>query len=150
MISITLNQFVPAAPAQVHTVLLQHEKLDRFFDADFHLVASQHQGELEGGVGSVREVRLSGVRFCEQITHTDASQIRYKIVGKAPVTNHQGHIQLNPDGKNLTGTQLQYHIQFCSPWYLPAPLLKYLVHKDTARALLRLAEYFEKRQSHEC
>ncbi|QPG04555.1 SRPBCC family protein [Salinimonas marina] len=150
MISITLNQFVPAAPGKVQAVLLQHDRLNRFFEADFKLVSPQYDGEIEGGVGAVREVCVAGIRFCEQITHTDASLIRYQIVGRAPVHNHQGHIQLNTDGKDLSGTQLQYHIQFSTPWYVPGPLIKYLVHKDTAQALSRLAAYFDNRHCHEC
>jgi len=44
MINIEINQEISASTVQVSAVLLDHQQLDRFFNAEFKLIKAQNQG----------------------------------------------------------------------------------------------------------
>jgi hypothetical protein len=144
MISITLKQHVAATPSQIRGILLEHEKLNRFFNADFLLIKERNKGEIEGGKGSIRQVRMSGVKFEERIISADNSHISYQIIGNKPVANHQGDIYFYSDKNTLKPmTEITYNICCKAPWWLPSAVLGFFIKKDLTHALKKLAINFK-------
>jgi len=145
MISITLKQNIPAPPSQVRDTLLEHEKLNRFFDADFSLIQKQNDGEIKGGQGAVRQVKMIGVTFEERIISADHNHISYQIVGNKPVANHRGDILFCEDKtSSIPITKITYHIKCKTPWWLPSFVLSFFIKKDIAQALEKLVIHFKR------
>ncbi|MFT6900672.1 MAG: hypothetical protein ACJAXS_000849 [Colwellia sp.] len=144
MISITLKQNVIASPSQVSTILLEHDQLNRFFDADFSLIKNQNNGEINGGKGAVRQISMLCVKFKEEIISADNQHIHYKIVGNKPVSDHRGDIYfcLNKITAIPT-TEVTYHISCKAPWWLPSFVLSFLIKKDVTQALKKIALHFK-------
>lgn len=149
MISITLQQNIAAPPSKVRDTLLDHEQLNRFFNADFRLIRKQNDGEIKGGKGAVRQVTMIGATFKEKIISADHNHISYQIIGNKPVADHRGDIHFceatHFDEKNTSSpiTEITYHITCKSPWWLPNPVLKPLIKRDIIQALKKLAIYFK-------
>jgi len=70
------------------------------------------------------------------------SHIRYRIIGKAPVSNHQGDIFLTVSADNSKKTTLKYKIKFEGPLWLPDFILKFVVGRDINNAMKKLAGHF--------
>ena len=144
MVDINLNQKVAAPAIQIRDVLLQHEQLDRFFNATFKLVKKQDEGEIKGGKGTIRQVTMSGVTFNEEIIDADDNQICYRIMGNKPVADHSGEIRFVENNKNaVLQTDISYEIKCKAPWWLPNFILSYFIKKDISRALQKLASSFK-------
>jgi len=141
MINIYIKQLIQAESKAVLEVLLDHENLDRFFNAKFSLITPQNTGEKPGGVGCVRQITMGGNTFNEEIIKASSEHICYRIVGKGPVDDHQGDIRLTPKESNKF-TVLQYTIQCKGPVWLPSFLLKWFISSDIKKAMKKLAEHF--------
>ena len=139
MIHIDLQQAVPAAPDQVLATLLDHQNLHRFFNAGFTLSKPQNDGEVDGGKGSIRQITIGRFQFFEEIIKAEEDHICYRIVGKAPVSDHEGNIYLDPDGRK---TRLRYLIHCRGPKWLPDFLLQFFIARDIKNALAKLARHF--------
>ena len=141
MILITIKQTVNAQPKQIISTLLDHQQLHRFFNAKFMLLQAQDEGQIKGGKGSVRQVKIGKITFSERIISADQNHICYQIVGDKPVANHRGDICLAAN-KEPNVTELNYYIRCSAPWWIPNALLKYVITKDITQALNNLNNYF--------
>ncbi|WP_125721825.1 SRPBCC family protein [Pseudoalteromonas rubra] len=137
MVNIRCHKEVAAAPHLVLETLLDHPRLNRFFNAQFKVVQSAVHPEIRGGSGCIREVRMLGIRFYEQILHADQSAIRYQIVGDFPVKQHHGEIRLRHN-TDKQSTRVDYHVRFAAPAYVPGFVLRRLITRDINLALTRL------------
>jgi hypothetical protein len=144
MVSIILKQHLPATPLQVRDILLEHEQLNRFFNADFLLLKEQDEGELKGGKGAVRQVHMIGVTFEERIISADSNHISYQIIGNKPVAGHRGDIYFSKGNNSATPiTEITYNISCKTPWWLPNFVLGFFIKKDITQALRKLAILFK-------
>jgi len=144
MISINLKHTIAATPSQIREVLLEHEQLNRFFNANFQLINKQDDGELLGGKGAIRQVSMLGVKFNEQIISADDQHISYRIMGNKPVADHRGDIYFYAGNNFLTPmTEVNYKISCNPPWWLPSFVLGFFIKKDIAQALGKLASNFK-------
>jgi len=151
MITIKVEQQIPAAVEKVIYILLEHQHLDRFFNAKFSIVKRENDGELTGGKGAVRQVSIGKIVFKEQIISAEDNHICYRIIGKGPVSEHQGDIYLTTvDGEKTAdspfrkaATQLNYIIEFTGPKWCPNGILKFFIERDIQKAMKKLAEHFE-------
>ncbi len=149
MVKITLKQRIAAKASKIQSVLLEHEKLGRFFNAQFCLVKAENEGELSGGKGSIRQITIGKYQFKEEIVSATSHHICYRIIGEGPVSNHQGDIYLTPietremdDALNKSITELYYIIVCSGPKFIPDFIVKFLIAKDIKRAMMKLAEHF--------
>ncbi|KGJ96211.1 SRPBCC family protein [Colwellia psychrerythraea] len=152
MITIVVKQQVAAPLGQVSQALLDHAQLDRFFNAKITLIKPQNKGELLGGKGAIRQIAIGKIVFNEEIISASNMHICYRIVGKGPVSEHQGDIhlsetQLIAEGIANQSTQLDYVIQFNGPKWLPDFLLKFFVGRDIKNSMKKLALYFSDSQA---
>jgi hypothetical protein len=144
MISINLKQSIAATPSQVKDILLDHDQLNRFFDANFVLIETQNEGEIKGGKGAVRQVSMLGVKFKERIISADNQHISYQIIGDKPVADHRGDILFSTDITTATPmTEVTYKISCKAPWWIPSFILGFFINKDIAQALKKLAISFD-------
>ena len=142
MINIYLTQQISAPVEQVSQALLDHQQLDRFFNAKITLKKPENSGEIVGGKGAIRQITIGKITFCEEIISATDEHICYRIIGKGPVLEHQGDIRLSSVGVNDKCTHLDYSITFKSPKWLPSFLLKYIVERDIEKAMKKLAQFF--------
>ncbi|MCJ8296160.1 MAG: SRPBCC family protein [Colwellia sp.] len=162
MITINVTQQVLAPVALVNQALLEHSKLDRFFNAKIKQVKDENDGELVGGKGVVRQISIGKIVFEEQIISASIEHICYRIIGNWPVSDHQGDIcltskvaskiapqpsyqpatQVSSQEVDIETTQLDYVIRFNSPRWLPGFLLKFFVERDIMSAMEKLAQHF--------
>jgi hypothetical protein len=160
MITIKVTQKILAPVEQVCQVLLDHQQLDRFFNAKIALVKNQNNGELIGGKGAVRRISIGKIVFEEEVVSASLEHICYRIIGSWPVSEHQGDIRLIPQvipreapqkepqvssldsNSNNDSTQLDYVIKFNAPKWLPDFLLKFFVGRDIVNAMNKLADHF--------
>jgi len=145
MIKIELKQTIFSIPSQIQKVLLTHENLGRFFNAEFSIVKTGNEGEISGGKGCVRQVTIGKHQFKEEIISATDNHICYRIIGDGPVSNHQGDIYLKPININdlsKDATELYYVIVCSGPKFVPDFIVKFLIAKDIKQALKKLAEYF--------
>ena len=154
MITINVTQQVLAPVALVNQTLLEHSKLDRFFNAKIKQVKNENDGELVGGKGAVRQISIGKIVFEERIISASIEHICYRIVGNWPVSDHQGDIrltsyvlpqvkpQVTSPGVDIETTQLDYVIRFNGPNWLPDFLLKFFVERDIVNAMKKLALHF--------
>lgn len=153
MITINVTQQVLATPEQISQVLLAHEQLDRFFNAEIQQLKAENSGEISGGKGAIRQISIGKIIFEEEIISASAEHICYRIIGDWPVSSHQGDIQLtslttNPESTDGADniSQLDYVINFNGPKWLPDFLLKFFVGRDIKSAMAKLAQYFADKQ----
>lgn len=144
MISITVKQNLAATPSKVRDTLLEHEQLNRFFNAEFLLIKKQNKGEIKGGKGTIRQVSMIGVTFEELIISADNNHISYQIIGNKPVADHRGDILFCKDNNTATPmTEVTYKISGTAPWWLPNSVLGFFIKKDITQALNKLAISFK-------
>jgi len=142
MISIKLHQLVNENSEAVLALLLAHDQLGRFFDGRFCQTVPARAGESIGGAGAIRQVTLHGQTFLEQIISADAQHICYQIIGKGPVSEHQGVIMFNRCDE---GTLIDYTISCRAPWWQPSWLVNMIITRDISRGLAKLARYCDER-----
>jgi hypothetical protein len=142
MIKIHVTQQVLAPVKQVNQTLLDHAKLERFFNAKISLIKNELDGELLGGEGAIRQIAIGKIVFKEQIISATNEHICYRIMSNWPVSEHQGDIRLAPIGNDNQSTLLDYVIQFKGLKWLPDLLLKFFVGRDIENAMKKLAEHF--------
>jgi len=140
MIVISLNKTLQSDAKTVCGLLLAHEKLARFFNAKFSVIKQQNPGELPGGKGTIRQVIMGGSSFQEEIMSAELNHIRYQIIGKGPVNNHQGNIYISTS-KTRNCVDINYQITCCGPFWLPDFLLQAFIKKDIAGALNKLEHH---------
>ena len=138
MIKIKIIQSIAKDRQSVMKLLLDHDHLARFFDGKFKQTTPQQHGEPAGGQGSIREVTVHGQTFFEQIISANEQHICYRIIGKGPVSNHQGDILLFDNSDN---TKIDYTIVCEPPWWQPNMLVKAIITRDIRLALKRLARH---------
>jgi len=144
MISIVLKQNLAATPIRIRDTLLEHNKLNRFFNANFLLINQQNDGEIVGGKGAIRQVSMMGVKFNELIVSADNTHISYQIMGNKPVADHRGNIEFCENNTSAQPmTEITYKIRCKSPWWLPRYVLSSLIKKDISQALKKLAIHLE-------
>jgi len=144
MISITVKQSLAATPSQVRDILLEHEQLNRFFNAEFLLIKTQNKGEIKGGKGTIRQVSMIGVTFEELIISADNNHISYQIIGNKPVADHRGDIHFCKNNNTAAPmTEITYKISGKTPWWLPSLVLGFFIKKDITQALNKLAISFK-------
>jgi hypothetical protein len=144
MILISLKQSLTARPSQVREILLEHEHLNRFFNATFLLLKTQNEGEIRGGKGSIRQVSMLGGKFQEQIISADDNHISYQIIGNKPVAQHRGDIYFKTDNSRAVAkTEITYNISCKAPWWIPSFVLGFFIKKDITQALKKLASHFK-------
>jgi hypothetical protein len=145
MVEIKIKRAVAATPEQIRSVLLAHADLGRFFNAHFTLLAPQEPDEISGGKGTIREIKMQGTTFKEQIIAADNSHISYRIIGSKPVAQHRGDIYLNTINEEPSLTEVNYHISCIAPFWLPDFILAFFIKKDISQALKKIARYFQER-----
>lgn len=145
MVEIKVKRTVAATPEQIRSVLLAHADLGRFFNAHFKLLTPQEPGEISGGKGTIREIKMQGSTFKEQIIAADNSHISYRITGSKPVAQHRGDIYLNTNNEDPSLTEISYHIRCIAPFWLPDFILAFFIKKDISQALKKIARYFQER-----
>lgn len=144
MITIYVEQIILASPPQVIAQLLKHNQQHLFFNAKFELLQTEDRGEVSGGKGTLRQVKIGFIHFVEEIMLADDEHISYKIVGNSPVREHQGDIFVSTINEQNTQSKLVYIITFKAPKWLPDALLKFFVGTDIKSAMKKLALHFEK------
>ena len=145
MVEIKVKRAVAATPEQIRSVLLAHADLGRFFNAHFTLLVPQEPGEISGGKGTIREIKMQGTTFKEQIIAADNSHISYRIIGSKPVAQHRGDIYLNTINEESSLTEVNYHISCIAPFWVPDFILAFFIKKDISQALKKIARYFQER-----
>lgn len=149
MIKIEIKQLFSAPKEKIMSLLLDHQQLDRFFNAKIDLIKPQDEDEIIGGKGAVRKITIGPIKFNEEIISANKNHLCYRIVGKGPVRHHQGDIYLHSSqcGASIkeNETLLHYIIIFTGPRWLPNFLLKFLVARDIKKAIKKLAGH-----CHEC
>lgn len=124
MQTIHIRQWFRARPEAVFDRFSQHEQLGDIWPGRFRRVRDGEDGH-ENGVGSVREIRLPGVKLREQVSeYRPPNLIAYRIISGAPfVTHHYGVMRFRQEG---AGTLLDYRIELDAPWPLAAVLARVL------------------------
>lgn len=141
MVVIDLQKVIPANPQQLLSTLTDHERLHRFFNADFIVIKGSDDGEIEGGKGCRRQVKSFGQTFVEEITEANLSGIKYHIVGSTPLKHHRGRINFESQGNK---TLLKYHIEGITPNHLPDFIVRFAIKRDIDKAIKNLAKHFAK------
>ena len=143
MISIDVKLVINATPLQIRDVMLEHEQLNRFFNAEFMLIKNQDDGEVKGGKGAIRQISMMGVKFEEEIVSADINHISYQIVGNKPVSEHRGYIKFSQVNNTTTPkTEVNYKIRCKAPWWIPSFILSFFIKNDVKQALSKLSIKF--------
>lgn len=140
MVNIDVHQHIMASCEDICAVLLDHEQLPRFFDAKITLAKPENTGEVAGGIGSIRDVNVLGIKFSETILLASSDHIRYAILGQWPLKNHQGDIYLSANA--LGQTLVRYTITCEGPSWLPDSLVALILRQGIEKGLLKLAQHF--------
>lgn len=144
MINILVKQSIAASKDVLLHILLDHEQLDRFFNARFCVVRSENKNEIKGGTGCVRAIKTVGLTFQEQIMKANSDGIHYQIIGDFFLKEHVGKIIFSSNNNGTAAiTDVEYSIAAQVPWYLPSRLIKYFVESDIIKAMKKLKEHFD-------
>jgi hypothetical protein len=136
---IRIRQWFRAAPENLFEHFGRHEALGELWPGRFVRVRA---GEDEAdGLGSVREVRLPGWRFREQIIDFRRPElIGYRIVSPVPlVTHHYGEMRFRPEGQ---GTLLDYRIALDARGPM-TPVITRMLEQALKPGIRRLAARYE-------
>jgi len=140
MVKVDLSRQINTQPVHLLSLLLDHDHLARFFNAEFKEIKPAHEHELAGGVGCQRKVKTMGQCFVEEITKANLEGIDYQIVGSKPLKHHQGIITFIPNKK---GTLINYYIEGISTSYLPSFVIKFLLTREITHALNKIEAHFQ-------
>lgn len=139
MLTISLTKFINASADDVHSALLDHEQLGRFFNGSFTV---KQPATCSTGVGLIREITMRGEKFCEEVTAVTQCCIHYRIIGNKPVKNHYGSIHIIDSSH---GCNINYLITCQAQWWQPSFVVKKIINHDMSHGLTKLAEYFNGR-----
>jgi len=142
MIEILLKQQVDCPIGPLVAIMLEHDKLGRFFDAKFKQTKPALDNEPAGGCGAIRQVTMRGSSFLEEIIQANEHQISYRIIGSGPVSNHRADIYFTQQDQH---TLINYSICCSAPWWQPDFLVKFVIERDIAKGLNKLASYCDER-----
>ena len=105
---ITLHQTFRASPERVWSAITDHEGMAKWTGAEVRIVA---KGD-ESGVGTVRRVKIGGLRIDEEVMYADAPRrLVYRVIRGLPVSFHRGEMLVEPAGE---GTELTWKIMMSS------------------------------------
>ncbi len=140
MITIELHKIISADIDEIRTCLLDHSRLDRFFNAKFSLIKAENESEMKGGKGAVRQVTMKKNMFLEEVVMATDFHIRYQIIGKGPVTTHQGDVFLSrvADNESL----IKYLIVCEGPKGAPDFIVKWVIERGIKKGLKKIAKHF--------
>lgn len=124
MQTIHIRQWFRASPEAVFDRFSKHDQLGDIWPGRFGRMHDGDDGH-ENGRGSIREIRLPGLKFREQVTeYRPPNLIAYRIVSGAPfISHHYGVMRFRQEGM---GTLLDYRIELDAPWPLAAVLARAL------------------------
>lgn len=133
-----INQFFAAPPARVFAYFADHDNFGRlWWPAHCRRLRTNPQGEASG-IGSVREIRLMGVRFEETITALEPdAYIEYRVTRGGPFRHHIGRMRFVAVPE---GTELDYTIAFDCPWPLLGNFVSGILHATWLRGVNRAME----------
>lgn len=136
---IRIRQWFRAPVETVFDFFSRHEQLGELWSGRFVRVRA---GEDEpDGTGSVREVRLPGLRFREQVTgFRRPEQIRYQIISGVPLmTHHYGEMHFRPEAG---GALLDYRIELDARFWT-APVISAVLENALKPGIRRLAARYD-------
>ena len=108
--TVRFEQFFTAPRERVFAWFADHEKFGRIWPGRTRRVQDSADGANVNGLGSVREVRSSGMAFEETITVFEPPErIEYQITKGGPIKNHRGEMNF---AEIEGGTRLDYTIEF--------------------------------------
>ena len=108
--TVRFEQFFAAPRDRVFAWFADHEKFGRLWPGRTRRVQDSADGANVNGLGSVREVRSSGMAFEETITAFEPPEmIEYRITKGGPIKNHRGCLKFS---EVTGGTRLDYTIEF--------------------------------------
>ena len=107
---VKFEQFIAAPREKVFAYFADHEKFGRIWGGQFKRIKDSSNPRDVNGLGSVREIRSTGMVFEETISKYEPSSLIEYVVSKGgPIKNHLGHIEFHAvEG----GTQVNYTISF--------------------------------------
>lgn len=140
--TVRFEQFFAAPRERVFAWFADHEKFGRIWPGSTRRVQDSADGANVNGLGSVREVRSSGMAFEETITAFDPPErIEYRITKGSPIKNHQGRLNFS---EVTGGTKLDYTIEFDPKIPLTGGLIASVLcaswHRGVQRAVEDLAK----------
>ena len=107
---VRFEQFFAAPRAKVFDYFADHERFGRIWPGKTRRVQASADAQQPNGLGSVREISSSGMKFEETITGFEPpSTIEYKITKGGPIKNHVGTLNFSDVPG---GTKLEYTIEF--------------------------------------
>ncbi|WP_435275019.1 SRPBCC family protein [Psychrobium sp. nBUS_13] len=139
MLTISLTKSINASADDVHSALLDHEQLGRFFNGSFSV---KQPATCSTGVGLIREITMRGEKFCEEVIAVTQRCIHYRIIGNKPVRNHYGSIHIIDSND---GCKINYLITCQALWWQPSFIVKKIINQDMSQGLTKLAEHLNGR-----
>lgn len=136
---IRIRQWFRAPVETVFGFFGEHERLGELWPGRFIRVRA---GEDEAdGAGSVREVRLPGLRFREQVIgFRRPAFIAYQIIAGVPlITHHYGEMRFRSEAG---GTLLDYRIELDAR-FATAPLISAVLDNALKPGIRRLAARYD-------
>lgn len=107
---VRFEQFFAAPREKVFAYFADHQKFGRIWGGKFTRVKDSRDPADPNGLGSVREIRNTGMVFEETIVkYEPPALIEYAITKGGPIKNHLGRIVFNDVPG---GTKLEYTITF--------------------------------------
>lgn len=139
MQTIHIRQWFRARPEEIFERFCHHDGLGDIWPGRIRRI---HPGlDQPDGVGSVREVKLPGLRFREQVTeYRPPALIAYHLVSGLPlVTHHFAVMRFRGEG---VGTILDYRIELDAR-FMAAPLIAQVMEEALKPGIRRLAARYE-------
>lgn len=143
--SFTLQTDFTQPVAEVFGSLSRHETLARVFGIPIRTVQPSPDGELPGGVGSVRSISLGPLRFEETVTGFERDRmITYRVTKGGFLRHHDArmHFTSKPGGAgggSKSGTRVEHWVEMESAIPGVTHILVPLVGFIMRRAFLRYA-----------
>lgn len=133
--SITIELIANAPKNILFALLADHERLHRFFNANYLLLRTGKPHS--NGIGAIREVSNGFFVYQEQIIDFKEN----KIITGAPVKEHGCWIKLV--SVNTNQTKILYHITFSPKFIGTGWLIKQHIYRFIKLALIKLIHFSE-------
>ncbi|WP_199608806.1 hypothetical protein [Flocculibacter collagenilyticus] len=155
MVEVSRSHRFPIAKEHIMALFLEHEQLDRFFDAKFSIVSAPsvnnkqpHASNLSTlqaqHEGLIRKVSTPLLTFNEKVLAVQANLIRYCIIGECLISDHQGDIVFT---ENNSGCKVNYTIRCKAPRWFPSFLLKLILNDMIKKAFKRLTAWLNQHEN---